>query len=208
MVREMTIDPVVLSTAMPCALRLKVVGAMLDALSRVEQKKKVNWGYFAHLDIYAGRETSLREVAPCHSLWPPATAALDYIVRMEPLDTKILDFACGLGNLLAYLAHNGYKDVWGFDTWAQLPKSATECFLENFGLEDRLLDESPVGFFNALVFTGGHWNWFTEAQRELLLPALKTLIVDSAYGPKELAGFDLAYSYGGLIRVFKKRETE
>jgi len=203
MAREMSIDPVVLSVAMPCPLRLKVVGAMLDALSK---NKRLNWDYFAHLDTYAGRETSLRDgIQPCHSLWPPAMAALDYIVREEPLDIKLLDFACGLGNLLVYLDHNGYKNVQGFDTWAQLPKSAAECFLEHFGLEDRLLDESPVGYFDTFVFTGGHWAWFTDAQKELLLPTLKTLIVDSRYGPRELADFNLTHSYGGLISVFKRR---
>lgn len=200
---SMQVDPAIKSTIMPCRFRLRVLGAMMGAFTNIRDKSKMNWEYFGHLNTYAGRETALPDnIEPGYDLWPPAIAALDYIVREIAPSERILDFACGMGALMAYLNYNGYKSVWGYDNWSQLPKSAAVEFLDNFGLGDAL-DETFVGF-TTFVFTGGHWKWFTKGQQELLVPTLKTILVDSRYSPKEIHGFEKVAIYGGLLNVFER----
>lgn len=211
--RIMQVDPAIKSAIMPCHFRLRVLGAMIGAFTNIHDKKAMNWEYFGHLNTYAGRELALPDnVEPGYDLWPPAIAALDYIVREIAPGEKIIDFACGMGALLAYLNYNGYRQVWGYDNWSQLPKSAAVEFLGNFELEtkddvelsDRLLGEPPVGFVTTFVFTGGHWKWFTQAQQEGLMPTLKTILVDSRYSPKGISGFEKVAIYGGLLNVFER----
>lgn len=210
--QSMQIDPAIKSAVMPCHFRLRVLGAMMGAFTNIP-KNEMNWGYFGHLSTYAGRETALPDnVEPGYDLWPPTIAALDYIVREISPNEIILNFACGLGMLMAYLNYNGFKSVWGYDNWSQLPESATVEFLDNFGLgdehdtrlSDRLLDETPVEFVTTLVFIGGHWQWFTKEQQGLLMPTLETILVDARYSPREIPDFEKVAVYGGLLNVFKR----
>ena len=202
---ELTIDVALVQNAMPCTLRLEVVGSMLDALATVKADDTMNWGFFGHLKNYAGRVVHLpTELSPAQDLWPPNFAVLDYILKTVAKTDSILDFACGMGNLFVYLNHSGYTNLCGYDNWLQVPRLVAENFLEPYALGDCLADKLP-DWTDVLVFTGGHWcwfwddyaNWFTDSRA-------KCLLVDSAYAPPSIAGFKMVAEYEGLLNVYER----
>lgn len=150
-------------------------------------EKSDNLAYFRNVVEYSG----LHAVLPFKNqamLYAPNVAALDFLLKNgQPDSDVILDYACGMGYLIAYLSRGmGFRNVFGYDTFQQVRERTIRAFLRRLGLDGALLGErSHVQQMNpnVLVIIGIPFDWLDQDTIDILLgrKSLKWVLLDPSY---------------------------
>ena len=81
-------------------------------------------------------------------IYPPNICIIDFILKNNlhnDKDFSLLDYGCGIPNLIYYLRKIGVQKVFGYDNWKQIEKEYAEKYLSLVGLDnDILLNEKDV----------------------------------------------------------------
>ena len=147
---------------------------------------------------------------------------------------KLLDFACGIPNLLYHLHLIGFKDLYGYDNWKQLEKKYADEFVKNSEIGEVFIthDEIKTKDITALSHAG-YFLPLNEYENILSISTLKYFFADYRFFPKaslirlpdvkitpfeqrlvswgedEITkhGFKLDTIYDGLLLIYKRESV-
>lgn len=170
-------------------------------------KPSDNTEYFGNLRAVYDRYQALPFHNETIELFPPNVAVLDFLLRtFANRDAIVIDYGCGIGAALTYLARLGFDRVFGYDNFSQIDESTVRSFLNAFGLESRLIDAEKLKTTPAevIVLCGIPFDWF-DAERLNSLH-VRFMLIDSAYLPPHrfISGFRRVAEYRGLLTVYER----
>lgn len=88
------------------------------------------------------------EILNLTDIYPPNICIIDFILKNNlhnDKDFSLLDYGCGIPNLLYYLRKIGIQKIYGYDTWMQVEREYAEKYLSLAGLDlNILLNEKEI----------------------------------------------------------------
>ena len=143
-------------------------------------------------------------------LYPPNVAVIDFLLKNVKKEDRILDYACGLGNLQIYLRKLGFHNTFGYDNFDQIDQSTIQAFVQQFGFQNVLLSKEQALTLQENVLTCIGWWWKridkSFLNEKLKNPALRTILIETRYAPRYIKGFRIMGVYKDLIIVFQRRK--
>lgn len=172
--------------------------------------KKDNTEFFGNVLNYKNKERHLPDNP--FFLYPTNVAAVDFLLKNAEKDDLILDYGCGLCNLLLYLNKLGFKNARGYDNYSQITPKTVRNFLDKFGAEDIILSKEEAFSFKTKIASCIVFFW-NKLDRDLLLKEaqnrnLKYILVDYDYAPRIMKNFKIKGIYNKLLIVFERRNNE
>lgn len=181
--------------------------ALQSNFSAIPLDKDENSEYFNNLLDYIGKARFLRK-NPFY-LYPSNVAALDFLLKKVSAGDVILDYGCGLGNLIVYLKKMGFKNAYGYDNFSQIKKDTIVEFLKKFNSESLLIDkQATLSLLDTIAICSGFfWDRIGQdiLEKEKNNKNLRYILVDYDYIPKKIEGFEVDQIYNNLLVVFKRR---
>ncbi|MBM3206768.1 MAG: hypothetical protein FJZ43_04060 [Candidatus Staskawiczbacteria bacterium] len=145
-------------------------------------------------------------------IYPPNVAVIDFMLRHINREAHILEYACGLGNLIIYLRESGFKKVFGYDNYSQIRKDTIESFLGKFHIENAILSKEEAMRFpaNVVLCISYFWN---RMDKDIILKEIESLsveyiMIDYSYAPRFIKNFKIVGIYKNLLIVFKRKKHE
>lgn len=201
-----TIDAERFNVAFPDSLRRQVAAEIAQAISGMTGVYAEQ--FWSRLGSAYNRNLALPEGIPCvDDLFPPNIAVLDWLMMMNVSRTfRILDVACGLGNLAFYLKRLGYADLWGHDNWMQIGSGRVMGFQSCIGSPLYIADSADtVSSVDVVVCVGFVWDRLYGSIQHIVGQA-KYVLVDTSYAPPDgIPGFELVGSYERLLNVYQNK---
>jgi hypothetical protein len=113
----------------------------------------------------------------------------------------LLDFACGIPNLLHHLKLIGYKHLYGYDNFQQIQKKAVDEFCVNTGLQDSMIKFEDVNTKKITALShSGYYIPNIEYKTLLSIPTLEYIFADYRYTPAPF----LTECFSGLTQFENK----
>ena len=170
--------------------------------------KSENSEYFSNLLNYIGKARFLRK-NPFY-LYPSNVAIIDFLLKKASTSDIILDYGCGLGNLMVYLKKMGFHNAYGYDNFSQIKKDTVAGFLKKFNCEGLLISkESALSLPTTIAICSGFfWDKMGQdiLEKEKHNKNLRYILVDYDYIPDNIEGFEIDQIYNNLLVVFKRKE--
>ncbi len=171
-------------------------------------KHEENKEYFRSILTWIGADKFLQE-NPLF-IYPPNVAVIDFIIKQSSKEDYILEYGCGLGNLIIYLRQLGYKNILGYDNFSQINKETIEEFLNHFKAQSALLSrEATLQLKNKIAICVCYfWNRLEKdiIRKEINNSDLEYILVDYHYAPRHIKNFRIAGIYKNLLIVFKRKK--
>ncbi len=168
--------------------------------------QKENTEYFNNLLHYIGKEKFLPN-NPFY-LYPSNVAIIDFLLRQNLKQETILDYGCGLGNLMVYLKSMGFKNTHGYDDFSQIKKETILTFLGGFNTQEALLEKKAALSLRNTIAVCSCFFWSRLGQdmlqKEKDNKRLRYILIDSDYAPHNIDGFTIERMYNNLLVVFKR----
>ncbi|MSU54330.1 MAG: hypothetical protein EXS48_00620 [Candidatus Staskawiczbacteria bacterium] len=176
--------------------------------SNITLKESENSEYFNNLLTYIGKAKFLPQ-NPFY-LYPSNVAIMDFLLKKASAGDIILDYGCGLGNLMVYLRKMGFLNAYGYDNFSQIKKDTVVEFLKKFNCETSLIDKEEVlSLQNTIAICSGFfWDKIGEdiLEKEKNNKNLRYILVDYDYIPSKVEGFEIDQIYNNLLVVFKRKQ--
>lgn len=170
--------------------------------------------YFKNLNTVSHRNMLYEKYLPKNErifngfhLFPANTVALSYVINNYTKDKVVMDFACGLGNLLWYLSFAGYN-CFGFENYKFIEKEVVTKY-QSLGYNLPICDKLPPPSnkqADILICVGACIKWAYENET---IPTIKPsyLICETHYLKdgnleKALELYDV-HEYNQIITIFK-----
>lgn len=140
-----------------------------------------------------------KEILEITDLYPVNICIVDFILKekISKENFRLLDFACGIPNLLNHLNLIGYKHLYGYDNYKQIQKEIIDEYCINANLKQSIINLEDVDFKNitALSHVGCPISK-EEYTKFLSIPTLEYIFADYRFTPapllpKEISGLTL-----------------
>jgi len=129
------------------------------------------------------------EVLKITDLYPVNICIVDFILKekLSKENFRLLDFACGIPNLLNHLNLIGYKYLYGYDNYKQIQKEIIDEFCVNANLKQSIINLKDIEFKNitALSHVGCPISK-EEYVKFLSIPTLEYIFADYRFTPVPL----------------------
>lgn len=92
-----------------------------------------------------------KEILETTNIYPPNICVIDFILKNNLHNDKyfsLLDYGCGIPNLIYYLNKIGVKKVFGYDNWQQIEKEYAEKYISLAGLKENILLSEEEMYLN------------------------------------------------------------
>lgn len=170
--------------------------------------KKDNTEYFGNILNYMKKGRHLSDNP--FFLYPPNVAVIDFLLKNVEKNDLILDYSCGLCNLLLYLKKLGFKNARGYDNYSQISFKTVRNFLDKFSAVDIILSKEEVFSFRTKIISCISFFW-DRLDKDLLLKEaqnrnLKYILIDYDYAPRIMKDFRIKGIYNKLLIVFEKKK--
>lgn len=185
----------------------KITEFMERSFQSITLTKDENSEYFNHILHYIGKAKFLKK-NPFY-LYPSNVAVIDFLLKNASKNDAILDYGCGLGNLIVYLKEMGFKNVYGYDNFSQIKSETVSNFLKEFNCEKLILKKKQVLFFptSIAMCSGYFWEKLGDdiLEKEQNNKKLDYILIDYDYVPQSIPGFKVTSIYNNLLVVFSRK---
>jgi len=126
-----------------------------------------------------------KEISEITDLYPVNICVIDFIIKnFKHSEINLLDFGCGIPNLLHHLSLIGYKNLYGYDNWMHIEKKYVDEFSLNTGLEKAMIDFEEI-FFKDIKMISHIGFPLSELQYKKILsiPTLEYILADYRFTP-------------------------
>lgn len=130
-----------------------------------------------------------KEILKITDLYPVNICIIDFILKnnISEENFKLLDFGCGIPNLLYHLHLIGFKHLYGYDNWFHLNKQYTDEFIQNTGLYNSMIDFEEITLKNITALSHAGCSISEDEYIELLsIPTLEYIFADYRFAPVPL----------------------
>jgi len=178
-----------------------------SSYNNLELQPSDNKKYFDTQLSWVGADKFLKD-NPLY-LYPPNLAVIDFLIKNIKKESNLLDYGCGLSNLIIYLRKIGFNNSFGYDDFSQIKKETIEKFLDKFNISNILLSKEEVLSFKSNIITCicYYWQMIDKdiINKELNNPNLEYILLDYYYAPRHIKGFKIVGVYKNLLIIFKRK---
>lgn len=184
----------------------KITNQLREEYENIAFKEGENADYYKHILTYIHANEYLSNNP--FFVYPPNVAVIDFLLKNINSGAIVLEYGCGLGNLLIYLRNINYRQSFGYDNYSQIQKETVISFLERFSLKDVIVSkERALTLKNKVAVCIGYF--WSGLGKELLLKeaqnsSLEYILIDYPYAPRYIRNFKIVGIYEKLLIVFKR----
>lgn len=126
-----------------------------------------------------------KEILEITDLYPVNICVIDFIIKnFQNKKINLLDFGCGIPNLLYHLNLIGFKNLYGYDNWKHIEKKYVDEFTFNTGLNNAIIDFEEISQKDIKIISHiGCPLSKLEYEKILAIPTLEYVLADYRFTP-------------------------